>query len=178
MALLDKVASPADLKAMSDAELGRLADEVRGEVISVVSKTGGLQRVETATAQRVEEPNAQVVREANRGEIELLDQVVEREEVDERKVAEHVDDRASRLRISHRIGPSWVDGDVAKETIVQRGKKRVRAMTDKGAGAHGILLSKGAACGQPLGRACTRSARPEVTAFDVRKDCDFPGHRR
>jgi 1-deoxy-D-xylulose-5-phosphate synthase len=41
MSLLDKVSSPADLKAMSDAELGRLADEVRGEVISVVSKTGG-----------------------------------------------------------------------------------------------------------------------------------------
>ena len=41
MSLLDKVSSPADLKAMSDAELGRLAHEVRGEVISVVSKTGG-----------------------------------------------------------------------------------------------------------------------------------------
>jgi 1-deoxy-D-xylulose-5-phosphate synthase len=39
--LLDRVASPADLKALSDAELARLADEVRAEVISVVSETGG-----------------------------------------------------------------------------------------------------------------------------------------
>ncbi len=41
MSLLDTVGSPADLKRMSDADLGRLADEVRAEVISVVSKTGG-----------------------------------------------------------------------------------------------------------------------------------------
>ncbi len=39
--LLDKVQSPADLKRLSDAELARLADELRGEVIAVVSQTGG-----------------------------------------------------------------------------------------------------------------------------------------
>jgi 1-deoxy-D-xylulose-5-phosphate synthase len=38
---LDRVAGPADLKAMSDAELGRLAQELRSEVISAVSETGG-----------------------------------------------------------------------------------------------------------------------------------------
>ena len=38
---LDRVAGPADLKALSDAELARLADEVRAEVISAVSETGG-----------------------------------------------------------------------------------------------------------------------------------------
>jgi 1-deoxy-D-xylulose-5-phosphate synthase len=38
---LDRVAGPADLKAMSDAELGRLAHELRAEVISAVSETGG-----------------------------------------------------------------------------------------------------------------------------------------
>ncbi|MGS4945510.1 1-deoxy-D-xylulose-5-phosphate synthase [Meridianimarinicoccus sp. RP-17] len=39
--LLDRVASPADLKALSDAELRRLVDEVRAETISAVSVTGG-----------------------------------------------------------------------------------------------------------------------------------------
>ncbi|MDW4499410.1 1-deoxy-D-xylulose-5-phosphate synthase [Sulfitobacter sp. D35] len=39
--LLDKIAGPADLRAMSDAELARLSDELRAEVISAVSETGG-----------------------------------------------------------------------------------------------------------------------------------------
>ncbi len=39
--LLDCVATPADMKGMSDAELRRLADEVREETISAVSVTGG-----------------------------------------------------------------------------------------------------------------------------------------
>jgi 1-deoxy-D-xylulose-5-phosphate synthase len=38
---LDRVAAPADLKALTDAELARLADELRAETISVVSETGG-----------------------------------------------------------------------------------------------------------------------------------------
>ncbi len=38
---LDRVAIPADLRRLSDAELGRVADELRAEVISVVSETGG-----------------------------------------------------------------------------------------------------------------------------------------
>ena len=38
---LDRVAGPADLKALSDAELRRLADELRAETISAVSVTGG-----------------------------------------------------------------------------------------------------------------------------------------
>ncbi|GGX69656.1 1-deoxy-D-xylulose-5-phosphate synthase 1 [Tateyamaria omphalii] len=39
--LLDTVAGPADLKRLSDAELSRLADELRGDVIDAVSRTGG-----------------------------------------------------------------------------------------------------------------------------------------
>lgn len=39
--LLDQVESPRDLRRMSDGDLARLADELRGEVISVVSETGG-----------------------------------------------------------------------------------------------------------------------------------------
>ncbi|MBL3704327.1 1-deoxy-D-xylulose-5-phosphate synthase [Sulfitobacter sp. BDSS02] len=39
--LLDGIAGPADLKRLSDAELGRLADELRAEVIASVSETGG-----------------------------------------------------------------------------------------------------------------------------------------
>jgi 1-deoxy-D-xylulose-5-phosphate synthase len=39
--LLDRIAGPSDLKMLSDAELGRLADELRAEVISAVSETGG-----------------------------------------------------------------------------------------------------------------------------------------
>ncbi len=38
---LDRVAGPSDLKALSDAELTRLADELRAETISAVSETGG-----------------------------------------------------------------------------------------------------------------------------------------
>lgn len=38
---LDRVAGPSDLRGMSDAELGRLSDELRGEVIAAVSETGG-----------------------------------------------------------------------------------------------------------------------------------------
>src|ERR1700761_7367326 len=39
--LLDKVASPADTRALSIAELRQLADEVRAETIDAVSQTGG-----------------------------------------------------------------------------------------------------------------------------------------
>ncbi|WP_432817258.1 1-deoxy-D-xylulose-5-phosphate synthase [Sulfitobacter sp. JB4-11] len=39
--LLDKVARPADMKHLSDAELTQLAHEVRTETISAVSETGG-----------------------------------------------------------------------------------------------------------------------------------------
>ncbi len=39
--LLDRVAGPHDLRALDDAELASLADELRSEVIEVVSRTGG-----------------------------------------------------------------------------------------------------------------------------------------
>jgi len=39
--LLDRVAGPADLKALTDRQLTDLAHELRAEVISVVSETGG-----------------------------------------------------------------------------------------------------------------------------------------
>ena len=39
--LLDRVSGPADLRGLSDGDLARLADEVRAEVISAVSETGG-----------------------------------------------------------------------------------------------------------------------------------------
>ena len=38
---LDRVTHPADLRGMTDADLVKVADELRSEVISVVSKTGG-----------------------------------------------------------------------------------------------------------------------------------------
>ncbi|RMD90627.1 MAG: 1-deoxy-D-xylulose-5-phosphate synthase, partial [Alphaproteobacteria bacterium] len=38
---LDRVHEPADLKRLSDAELKRLAHELRAETISAVSVTGG-----------------------------------------------------------------------------------------------------------------------------------------
>ncbi len=39
--LLDRVHTPADLRALSDRELRQLADELRSETISAVSETGG-----------------------------------------------------------------------------------------------------------------------------------------
>ncbi|PTX57967.1 1-deoxy-D-xylulose-5-phosphate synthase [Litoreibacter ponti] len=39
--LLDRVAGPADLKAFSDTELAAVAEELRAEVVSAVSETGG-----------------------------------------------------------------------------------------------------------------------------------------
>lgn len=39
--LLDQIASPADMKRLSDTDLIRLADELRAETISAVSETGG-----------------------------------------------------------------------------------------------------------------------------------------
>ena len=39
--LLDRVHVPSDMKALTDTELRRLADEVRAETISAVSVTGG-----------------------------------------------------------------------------------------------------------------------------------------
>jgi len=38
---LDRIRFPADIKALSDADLRRLADELRAETISAVSETGG-----------------------------------------------------------------------------------------------------------------------------------------
>ena len=39
--ILDTIQSPADMKTLSDAQLRKLADEVRAETISAVSVTGG-----------------------------------------------------------------------------------------------------------------------------------------
>ncbi len=39
--ILDRIAVPADMKALSDSELEQLAHEVRAETISAVSETGG-----------------------------------------------------------------------------------------------------------------------------------------
>ena len=39
--LLDRIALPGDLRQLSDADLARVADELRAEVISAVSETGG-----------------------------------------------------------------------------------------------------------------------------------------
>ena len=39
--LIDRIAGPADLKRLSDADLKRLADELRTEVIASVAETGG-----------------------------------------------------------------------------------------------------------------------------------------
>lgn len=39
--ILDRIAVPADMKALSDRELAQLANEVRAETISAVSETGG-----------------------------------------------------------------------------------------------------------------------------------------
>ncbi|MEC7257982.1 MAG: 1-deoxy-D-xylulose-5-phosphate synthase N-terminal domain-containing protein, partial [Pseudomonadota bacterium] len=39
--LLDRIARPADLKHLSDAELTQVAHELRAETISAVSVTGG-----------------------------------------------------------------------------------------------------------------------------------------
>jgi len=39
--LLDRISGPADLKPLSDVELKQLSDELRQEVISIVSETGG-----------------------------------------------------------------------------------------------------------------------------------------
>ena len=39
--VLDRVQSPADMKGMSDAELRRLANDLRAETIAAVSQTGG-----------------------------------------------------------------------------------------------------------------------------------------
>ena len=39
--ILDKISAPADLKSLSDAELSRLAGELRDETIAAVSVTGG-----------------------------------------------------------------------------------------------------------------------------------------
>ena len=39
--ILDRVSGPADLKALSDDELSRLATELRRETIETVSRTGG-----------------------------------------------------------------------------------------------------------------------------------------
>jgi 1-deoxy-D-xylulose-5-phosphate synthase len=39
--ILDRVSVPADMKSLSDADLSRLADELRAETISAVSETGG-----------------------------------------------------------------------------------------------------------------------------------------
>ena len=39
--ILDKVSSPDDLRNMSDHDLGKVAKDLRNEVIEVVSQTGG-----------------------------------------------------------------------------------------------------------------------------------------
>ncbi|TMD87409.1 MAG: hypothetical protein E6I78_02580, partial [Chloroflexi bacterium] len=39
--VLDRIVSPADLRSLSDSELGALADEIRQFLVASVSKTGG-----------------------------------------------------------------------------------------------------------------------------------------
>ncbi len=39
--ILDSIEAPCDVKTLDDAQLGQLADEIREELISTVSQTGG-----------------------------------------------------------------------------------------------------------------------------------------
>ena len=41
MGLLERIASPADLKALTPAQLPALAEEIRSFLVTEVSKTGG-----------------------------------------------------------------------------------------------------------------------------------------
>jgi 1-deoxy-D-xylulose-5-phosphate synthase len=39
--ILDSIAAPCDVRALSDEQLARLADEIRTELVATVAKTGG-----------------------------------------------------------------------------------------------------------------------------------------
>ena len=75
------------------------------------------ERVEPAAPHRLEQPEPQVVREADLGQVVALGEVVEREEVDERQVAQDVDDRPARVRLAHRARPGLVDLDALEEAV-------------------------------------------------------------
>ena len=81
---------------------------------------------EPSARHRLEDPQAQVVGEANLRQVVALGQVVEREEVDEREVAQHVDDRAPGVGLAHGARPRVVDLDALEEATVDPGEERVR----------------------------------------------------
>ena len=84
------------------------------------------ERVHPALAERVQDPEAEVVDEADLGERVALGEVVERQEIDEVQVPEHVDHRPARREIAHRGGPGFVHLDLVEEAPVDRAKRGIR----------------------------------------------------
>ena len=69
-----------------------------------------------------------------------LGQVVEREEVDERQVAQDVDDGAARVGLAHGARPRLVDLDALEEALVEPRQQRVGVVRDERA-VHGLRLA-------------------------------------
>ena len=72
---------------------------------AVPPRAGGRERGEPALAHRLEHPQPEVVGEADRRQAVALGQVIEREEIEEGKVAKDVDDRAARRGLARRGKP-------------------------------------------------------------------------
>ena len=88
-------------------------------------------RVEPAAPHRLEDPEAEVVREADLRQLVALRQVVEREEVDERQIAQDVDDGAASIGVADGARPRLVDLDALEEAMVDPGEERVRLVRDE-----------------------------------------------
>ena len=57
MNLLDRVSNPHELRRLSREELPQLADELRDEIVSAVSETGGCERCISSSCSRSFERN-------------------------------------------------------------------------------------------------------------------------
>ena len=123
-------------------ERGRIAGEQRLAKIGGVGGFGARrQRVEPAAAHRLQDPQPEIVREAHLRQVQALGQVVQREEVDEGEVALDVDDRPSRVGVTNRLRPLFVDFDVLEKPLVENVEDRVRLVRDELATFHECALS-------------------------------------
>lgn len=72
--------------------------------------------------------------------------MIEGEEVDERKVPEDVDHRATRAGLADRLRPRFIDRDVLEKAVVSPGEGGIRLVGNEGLFAHGVGTSADRTC--------------------------------
>jgi hypothetical protein len=113
-------------RALEEQRRALAAGDGGAQVLEVVVAGAGLERLGETFAEGLEDPEAQIVGEADLGKAVALRQVVEGEEVEQREVAQRIDDGPFSRGVANRLRPRRVDGDRIEEAAVQPAQQGVR----------------------------------------------------